>query len=182
MGIIRVIMKSSISPEDSDFSTMNTHVNNMRDANDILISIFFLIYGALFLIYGTKLNCRIYKTVKTSKSGTSFEGAWLTELFSVLLFACFCVRCVMFSMRILFDQCIEGDCFFVFTYLVPELVPAILILLSVNSRMFRDNEADDMQKQYETAFIDPLLQEEKDSELFLAGGISDPQNAAVVPH
>jgi len=164
IAIVRIGIKSSLHSSESDYNTMKTHATNLDLANNIIISVMFLVYGIFFLYYGTKLNCRVYKTSSDSK----VEGVWVTELFSILLLCCFVLRCIMFVWKVITDCDIDGDVFEILTYYVPELIPAVLVLLSVNSKLFKNSEYDMQKSSFESVFVDPLLKEQQDNEMALA--------------
>jgi len=163
LAIIRVAIKSALSSGDSDYSEMKDHVTNLEHANNLIVSVMFLVYGIFFVVYGTKLNIRVCKTSTDNKP----HGVWLHELFSIGLLLCFVLRCIMFSYNILTGCEIEGDLFEILTYYVPELFSALLVLVSVNSSMFRDSERD-YSADVDDVFVDPLLKEEEENEMALA--------------
>jgi len=167
LGVIRVGLQSSLSTISSseEYTRRKNAAHDMDTANNLIISLVFLCYGAFLFFYGTKLNCRVHKTAPEKK----VEGVWMMEIISILLCACFILRCIMFSLHALFHQDVPGDYFVTFTYTVPELGSAILILMSVNSSMFKNSEPA-ANPAYDN-FQDPLLKEEEDNELFLAGAM-----------
>jgi len=156
--VARVILQSELHSSDSDFSEKNNVIHNLNDANNMIISIMFLIFGFLFLFFGVKLNLRI------SGHDHKLKDLWKTLLFSISLCVCFFIRFVFFSLRIMTDGItIDDNVFIIFTYFVPELIPALLILWSCNIKMF--NDSDSKQEKPEDTFVDPLLEEIRDDEM-----------------
>ena len=161
LAIARVILLSEQSKSDSDYSSEKNTTDNLDDANNIIISLVFLAYGILFVYYGTTLNCRIRKS-----SRTKMAGLWKNHVFSIGLCLCFIVRCVLFSYRILDGgKKMNNNVFIFFNYYVPEIVPALLILWTVNTKMFRDpNASSNGSVQEDDDFVDPLIAEAEDDD------------------
>jgi len=170
LGIIRVWILAVLDTMDdktgSEYKSLKTNARNMDQANNIIISIMFFVYGFFFLFYGTKLNCRVHK----SGSG-DMQGIWATEIFSISLFALFLLRCFMFFWGAA-DGCrFNGNVFETLTYYVPEIGSVILILLSLNSHMFNPSSS----KSYEDIddhFTDPLDREIEENEMMTAGTLA----------
>jgi len=156
--VARAIMKGELDSSDDDYSDKKHTVEALREANNMIISVMFLILGGCFLFYGTKLNCLIGKG-----TGNSIKELWKTELFSIGLCLCFILRFFFFSWSIFGGSDIEEDAFIVCTYYIPEIIPAALILWSVNTPMFSDKEENNSEGEAEE-FVDPLLEEERDDE------------------
>jgi len=157
--IARAILKDELDSSDDDYSDKKETVEQLREANNLIISAMFLVFGACFLFYGTKLNCRI------GKSGNNkLADLWKTELFSVGLCICFLLRFFFFSFTIFGGHRIDDNVFIVVTYYIPEIIPALLILWSVNTKMF--NDSDEPEEDAEE-FVDPLLAEEEEDESHL---------------
>lgn len=135
-------------------------VKRLYDANNLIIAVMFLIYAAFFLFYGTKLNCRISRNNSSSHKKDLIKA----EVFSVLLFACFVVRFVMFSYRIFTGHEMNDVVYVIFSYMVPEVIPALLCLWSVNTDMFDEVDSKSILTPagYNQAggYVDPLLAEE----------------------
>lgn len=135
-------------------------VKRLYDANNIIIAVMFLIYAGFFLFYGTKLNFRISKNNSSSHKKDLIKA----EVFSVLLFACFVVRFVMFSFRIFTGHEMNDVVYVVFSYMVPEVIPAVLCLWSVNTDMFDEVDSKSMLSSagygQASGYVDPLLAEE----------------------
>jgi len=159
--VARAIMKGELDSSDDDYSDKKHTVEALREANNMIISVMFLILGGCFLFYGTKLNCRIGKV-----SGSSIKDLWKIEAFSIGLCVCFFLRFFFFSFAIVNSgKTIEEDVFIIFTYYVPEIIPALLILCSVNAKMFNDTTSDGPDTADDAeSFVDPLLAEEEEDE------------------
>jgi len=154
--IARAILKDELNSSDSDYSDKKDTVEHLREANNLIISIMFLIFGACFLFYGTKLNCRI------GRSGNNkLADLWKTELFSIGLCLCFLLRFFFFSYTIFGGHKIDDNVFIIVTYYIPEIIPSLLILWSVNTKMFDDSDEPEEDAE---EFVDPLLAEEEDDE------------------
>ncbi len=71
----------------------------------------------------------------------------------------------MFSYRIFAGSdgsAIQPDVFLILTYYVPELVPSIMILISVNTSLFESSEAELIDQTFGISYVDPLLKEQAD--------------------
>ena len=161
VAFVRQALLDKAEKQDGSERENTQHTANvMYDVNNIIISCMFLVYAACFLFYGTKLNCRIRSTEGTHKSDVV-----KAEVFSVLLFACFAVRCVMFSYRIITGAYINDIVFTVFTYMVPEVLPTLLCLWSVNTAMFDEADTQNAHaKDKYASFVDPLIQEDEEDQ------------------
>ena len=149
----QALLDKAKEQEGSEQSKTQNTAQVLYDFNNITISVMFLIYAACFLFYGTKLNCRIGK-------GAHKKDLIKAQTFSVLLFLCFVVRCVMFSFRIVTNKNIDETVFQIFTYMVPEVLPSLLCLWSINTEMF--DEANAPQQIDANSYIDPLIAEEQE--------------------
>lgn len=159
MGCLRQLVLAIVRAALVGDPHASVAVKKLYDANNLIIGIMFLIYAGFFLFYGTKLNCRISRN-NTSSHKTDLIKA---EVFSVLLFACFVVRFVMFSFRIFTGHEINDVVYVIFSYMVPEVIPAVLCLWSVNTDMFDEVDSKSMLSSgYNQAggYVDPLLAEE----------------------
>jgi len=153
LSIIYEAMDYGLETSNSEYTS--AVANDVHAAGNIIISIMFLIFGLCFFFYGTKLNCRIVK-----QSDKKVEGLWKTELFSIGLCVCFILRFIFFSYVDFYHARIQDDLFVVLNYFLVELIPVVLILWSINGKMFNSN--DDKEKL--RVFIDPLLAEEEEDE------------------
>jgi len=136
LAIARNVLKGTSDLDDSDYKNKKKVIDVLYDVNNIIISLLFLVYGLCFFIYGTMLNCRI----KKNKS-TSLGDLIKAEIFSVVLMICFAIRCVMFSYRVLTGKLLNDDLYVVMSYFIPEIIPTLLCLWSVNTKMFSDAES-----------------------------------------
>jgi len=165
LGLVRVWIQSNIDECAPDHKAKDKMVHQMDEANNIIISVVFFIYGFFFLFYGTKLNCRVHKSTLTRK----VHGACMAEVFSIMLCAFFILRCFMFIWAAAGGCYFNGNVFNIFTYYVPEIGAVVFILLSLNSNMFNPNGSDDAKPLEDDHFTDPLDREIEENELKLAG-------------
>jgi len=133
LAIVRTALIKTADKTASGYADMKDTISTIYDVNNIIISLLFLAYGLCFLIYGTTLDCRIRKNT-SSKSSDLIKA----EVFAVVLMACFAVRCVMFSYRIMTGKYLDTNVYVALSYFVPEIIPSIMCLWSTNTRMFND--------------------------------------------
>jgi len=136
LAIVRAVLIGTADKAASDYSSMKHTIETIYDVNNIIISLMFLVYGLCFFIYGTTLICRI-KRNKASSGGDLVKA----EIFSVTLMVCFAIRCVMFSYRIMTGNYLPINVYIVLSYFVPELIPSIMCLWSLNMKMFDNSDA-----------------------------------------
>jgi len=158
LDIVYEVIEIDIKHSNSEYTS--SVANQIHTADNMIISIAFLIFGLCFFYFGTKLNCRIGKQ---DKGG--LKGLWKTELFSIGLCICFIIRFVFFSYNIFTGKEIDDNVFIFFTYYVPEIIPTLLILWSINTKMFRESKTVETSMNPTDSFIDPLLEEEREDEL-----------------
>jgi len=137
LAIVRAVLIGTADKTASDYKSMKETINEIYDANNIIISLMFLAYGLCFFIYGTTLNCRIARNNSATRSWDLVKA----EVFAVVLTCCFAVRCVMFSYRIMTGEYLDDNLYVVLSYYVPEIIPSIMCLWSVNTKMFNDADA-----------------------------------------
>jgi len=137
LAIVRAALIGSADKTASDYKDMKNTINVIYDVNNIIISLMFLVYGLCFFIYGTTLNCRIARNNSSTKSGDLAKA----EVFAIVLTCCFAVRCVMFSYRIMTGKYLDNNLYISLSYFVPEIVPTLMCLWSVNTKMFNDAES-----------------------------------------
>jgi len=137
LAIVRAVLLGTADKTASDYKDMKNTISVIYDVNNIIIALMFLVYGLCFFIYGTTLNCRIAKNNSSTKSWDLVKA----EVFAVVLTCCFAVRCVMFSYRIMTGEYLDDAVYVVFSYFVPEIIPTLMCLWSVNTKMFNDAES-----------------------------------------
>jgi len=163
--LVLVIVRVGINLSNLDLSAPDCKKKKaiskgIEGANDIIISFVFLIFGGCFLVYGTMLNFRIRKQAKSKLS--QFV---MSELFSVGIFVCFLVRFVLFSISAITGRKdLNQSVYEVLTYYLAELGPSVLILLSLNSKVFGEAEAAAPAGSNQDDFVDPLLAEQEEAE------------------
>jgi len=137
LAIVRAILIGTADPTASDYKDMKDTIGVVYDVNNIIISLTFLVYALCFLIYGTTLNCRIGKNRGTTKSWDLIKA----EVFAVVLTCCFIIRCIMFSYRIMTKKYLENNLYICLSYFVPEIIPTLMCIWSVNTKMFNDADS-----------------------------------------
>jgi len=135
LAVVRAALIGTADKSASDYADMKKTINDLYDANNIIIALTFLAYGICFFIYGTTLNCRIKKN-----NSSSTADLIKAEIFSIVLMCCFIFRCIMFSYRVLTGKYLDNNVYITFSYFVPEIIPTVMCLWSTNTKMF--NEAD----------------------------------------
>jgi len=137
LAIVRAALIGSADKTASDYADMKQTINVIYDVNNIIISLMFLVYGLCFFIYGTTLNCRIGRNHGANKSLDLVKA----EIFAIVLTICFAIRCVMFSYRIMTGKYLPNDLYISLSYFVPEIIPTLMCLWSVNTKMFNDADS-----------------------------------------
>ena len=136
LAIVRACLIGTADKTASDYPEMKNTINVIYDVNNIIISLMFLVYGLCFFIYGTTLNCRIGRNSGSSSRADLVKA----EVFAVVLTCCFAVRCVMFSYRIMTGKYLDNNLYISLSYFVPEIIPTLMCLWSVNTKMFSEAE------------------------------------------
>jgi len=137
LAIVRAALIGTADKTDSNYPHMKDTIDDLYTANNIIISLMFLVYGLCFFIYGTTLNCRIGRNNSSTRSWDLIKA----EVFAIVLTLCFFCRCLMFSYRIMTGDYLPNDLFISLNYFVPEIIPTIMCLWSVNTKMFNDADA-----------------------------------------
>jgi len=137
LAIVRAVLIGTADKTASDYPDMKSTINTIYDVNNIIISLMFLVYGLCFFIYGTTLNCRIGRNHGANRSWDLVKA----EVFAVVLTCCFAVRCVMFSYRIMTGKYLDNNLYISLSYFVPEIIPTLMCLWSVNTKMFNDADS-----------------------------------------
>jgi len=138
LAIVRNVLLSTADRTTSDYKGMKATINVIYDVNNIIIALMFLVYGLCFFIYGTTLNCRISK----NHGAVNRCDLAKAEIFAVVLTCCFAIRCLMFSYRIMTGQYLDNDLYITLSYFVPEIIPTIMCLWSVNTSLFSEKDTD----------------------------------------
>jgi len=142
LAIVRAVLIGTADKSASDYGDLKETINIVYDVNNIIISLMFLAYGICFFIYGTVLNCRIRASTRSRVSDLI-----KAEFFSVVLMVCFAIRCVMFSYRIMTGEYLDETLYIVLSYFVPEIVPSVMCLWSLNTKMFNDADKSSNNKK-----------------------------------
>jgi len=137
LAIVRAALIANADKTASDYPSMKETINTLYDVNNIIISLMFLVYGLCFFIYGTTLNCRIGRNNSSTRSTDLIKA----EVFAIVLTCCFAVRCVMFSYRVMTGKYLDNNLYVCLSYFVPEIIPSLMCIWSVNTKMFSDADS-----------------------------------------